>query len=256
MSIELLTPYWSSYIEPNLQSREISDPLGFRSAASQIARSLVPDLTQRTDSTRGFTLLLCGLDQATKGSGTSPTERFLRFERLIVLARVKTSRNTCALSGKEAAQRTLDAGAPFTLTQSILTRQLASGIWGKFRVASERLKLIESRGGTNPARSVLTQEGKNWVSSLKLDSQLKRDITNTINDGVTNEELLIRLGKCVFGKDDTPSNDENNCLTLAIEAAQGKNGALAHLRKEFDRLNKSDLTLSNLSPQKLTTHQQ
>ena len=54
-------PYWTSYLEGYDDGRETGDPLGFREAANQIARILVPGLTQRTRMTRGFTLLVLGL---------------------------------------------------------------------------------------------------------------------------------------------------------------------------------------------------
>ncbi len=258
MPVETLRPYWSSFIESDTVNREISDPLGFRSAANQIARILVPDLTQRTVTARGFSLLLLGLSQSSKRSDHSPDERFLRFERLIVLARTKQDKKGSMLAGKEAAQRILDGSVDgsYTLERSLLTRQLASGIWGQYRVASEKLGLIVSRGGRTPARSQLTENGRAWIKGLSLSEiSENRNITRAVTNGSADDELLEVISKTAIGSSDKGQDNECRLLKNAIEITQKTDGPLAKLRKEFEQLNPKSLTPNRLNGQNLTNKQ-
>jgi len=250
--LEGTSPYWSSYIEALPGSRDTGDPLGFREAAKQIARKLVPDLTQRTRRTRGFTLLACGLDASLRGSDIGPTERFLRFETLIVATRVKAegldNLANCLLAGKRGAARLLNRSEfQIPLSQRILTRQLASGVWGTYRVAAEKLELLQ-RGGSRPSNSRLSKTGKEWVERISnsWSQSLKSNVTRAITNGEVDIDLLNALGKTIFGQGDQARKDEASLLTSAIKSVQGTDGPLHRLRQIYDANGATMLSVTDL----------
>ena len=160
----------------NGATRETGDPLGFRSAAARSASALVPVVTLSAGATRLYSIF-CLLLNAAKTSSTqhvSIRDRFLRLERLWMLAVVRDSHNArdsrlrtgSVFSGGDAAGRLWEAGEPFDLDQPILTRQLSAGLWGRIRRPAAEFGLI-SGGGPGPEGWQLTAYGSELASAAR-----------------------------------------------------------------------------------------
>ena len=134
--------------------RESADPLGFRSVANSIARDLVPGLTNSTWLPRGYSLVCLGVDFAQAGDTPARrNDRYLRFERLFVLAAQLKNGDEHPYPGKRVAARLLgQPGERAPLDRALLSRELAGGMWSTYRRSAINLGLLRQVGrGAKPA---------------------------------------------------------------------------------------------------------
>lgn len=162
---------WSAIVDGS-GARESGDPLGIRVWANQVTAGLAPGLTNATTSVQGYGLLAAGLELFSKPGprkylqGLGPTEAWLRWERLWVLAQAAHAEHLPVKDvphwrGFRQAVRFVDLDSA-DLTMPFLGYQLSTGSWGAYRRSAGRWGLIDAtRGGraTSPADSRLTIHG-------------------------------------------------------------------------------------------------
>ena len=139
---------------------ETGDPLGLRAAAARWAPALVPVFTRQCSQLRRLSLFTLCLQVAgsSKFVDPDPKERFLRCERLWVLAHARDYKNGPTFAGIDAARHRLDVGEPYDISGPLLSSQLASGLWGQCRRPAAQLGFIIGRRG-GPERWRPTEHG-------------------------------------------------------------------------------------------------
>ena len=247
---------WSKVNREDEADRDTGDPLGFKACCHEVARILVPGLTQRTQLVRGFSLLALGLQKIQ--NRTDSTELFLRFESLIVGSQVryymaKKQNESTPFSGKEQAARLLQESDSYDLKKRLLTNQLAGGIWGSYRKASSYFGLIESRGGrsTSPSVTELTTKGKNLAEEAKCVLAQNFHLMKYLKEGEIPLDQLCALGMNL----DKPTDTEVKQLTETINEVDITNNHALRKLYEHWKHTSTTLTLNSLNPMKLTADQ-
>lgn len=134
-------------------SRRLADPLGLLPIWSRVARSLVPHLTAQTTRAAGFELLIALLDAYERPELEevrhllSRREFFLIGEQIAAHAvAARASDKGWPLPGRRGFDRW--AGAedyPLSLSIAVLLdNQAAGGLWGLYRGAAGRAKLLDA----------------------------------------------------------------------------------------------------------------
>ena len=151
---------WTESYQLMPTGHETGDPLGLRAAAARWAPQLVPIFTRQCSQVRQlsvFTLCLQVADSS-KFVDPDPKERFLRCERLWVLAHARDYNSGPTFPGIDEARRRLTAGEPFDISGPLLSSQLSSGLWGQCRRPAAQLGFIVGRRG-GPEQWRLTDHG-------------------------------------------------------------------------------------------------
>lgn len=241
---------WSAPITDFDGSRDTADPLGFRAFANQLARDLVPGLTQATWRTRGYSLLCKGLSlalDAHKNKGTNPVEVFLRFERLWVGAQRAVHGQAARWVGIRMADLLLEADL-YRLDRPLTTQQLYSGIWGAYRRSATALGLIQPQGRhSGPAGYALTSLGRGLADAANQAAfsarvQLAKHVTKP---SLATEFLrtLVPAGQ----PGHIPSKAEVAGLSAAMAIVdQACDRALHRLRRVYDDARGAELDLDAL----------
>lgn len=250
---------WSSPVTDCDGSRDTADPLGFRSFANQLARDLVPSLTQVTRRTRGYALLCKGLALAlaAEKKRADPVDVFLRFERLWVGAQRAVHGEKARWAGVRMAQILLNDGN-YRLDRALTTQQLYSGIWGTYRRSATALGLIQPQGRrSGPAGYRLTALGSEMTSAVTKAAFAERvHLTNHVSKASLPIEVLQSLIiKELPGHQ--ASEGEVEQLSEAMRAAdRAWDNALQRLRRAYDRSGTGSLDLSELDVTGLSDVQQ
>ena len=241
-------------------SRDTADPLGFRSYANQLARELVPGLTQVTWRTRGYSLLCKGLALAQRSAEAgeqNPVEAFLRFERLWVGAQRAVHGDRARWAGVRMASLLLSEDQ-YRLDRPLTSHQLYSGLWGAYRRSAVALRLIEPSGNrSGPAGYKLSMLGKELASAVTEAAFIaKVHLSKHIaKDSLPSESLRSFIVHEPPGE--LPSEREVQILSMAMRAADPEwDGALQSLRQAHDHGGNGSLELDTLVDQKLLTDTQ
>lgn len=246
MKLELT---WSRLVDDAETSRDTADPLGFRTFAGQLARDLVPGLTQVTNKARGFSLLALGLRWAREyvdAKELNPTEAFLRFERMWVGAQVLHHGPDTPFAGKRMASTLLKGSdESYPLTRPLTSTQIHSGLWGAYRRASVHFGLVSRGGGrrSGPTESELTPRGRRLAEALKKSSFKERVRWSSC---IGEEDVALARLEDIEREGHKPSKEEVSVLTEAfVETDRQVDHAMARLRRFFDA--EEDLSLDALA---------
>lgn len=206
---------WSGMADALTADRRTADPLGFRTAANAVARVLVPGLTQSTNHVRGFSLLTLGLQIATAPGGydgDTPDDRYLRFERLWVLAQADTPGRGRPLPGVKGALRLLDvtwpkqggkrgpgSGTGWLLLKVPLLQapELSSSGWGMYRGAAEDFGLIQrnNSGQARPGGRACTALGSELAQTVRTAVFPGLHIGRDVNDSAVGFATVAMIGE-------------------------------------------------------------
>jgi hypothetical protein len=128
------------------------DPLGLVPLWSKLGREVVGNLTTVTNSVRGFTTLLVGLELAEiirdelRGDAPPALDVFLRVEQLAGYARYRMHGGS-DIRGYRRVARRLNESRRIRISAAtehqILSNQKIYGLWGLFTVASRASGLLE-----------------------------------------------------------------------------------------------------------------
>lgn len=247
---------WSAPVTDFDGSRDTADPLGFRAFANQLARDLVPGLTQATCRTRGYSLLCKGLALALgaqKSKGVDPVEVFLRFERLWVGAQRAVHGEKARWVGIRMAALLLDKD-DYRLDRPLTTQQLYSGIWGAYRRSATSLGLIQPQGRrSGPAGYSLTALGTKLAEAVNKAAFSERV---QLGKHVTKLSLSMELLRALIEGErpgHLPSHAEVENLSAAMTIAdQACDNALHRLRRAYDDGGTGELDLGVLDGAELS----
>ena len=178
-------------------SRRLADPLGLLPIWSRVARGLVPHLTAQTTRAAGFELLIALLDAFERPEMeavrqfVSRREFFLIGEQIAAHAVAARARDKgWPLPGRRGFDRW--AGAedyPLSLQAAVLLdNQAAGGLWGLYRGAGGRAKLLDSALEA-PEESVaasLAAEG------TRLDNQALKELKTHVVAVTQSPERTVR----------------------------------------------------------------
>lgn len=245
---------WSAPVTDLDDGRDTADPLGFRGWANQLARDLVPGLTQVTWRTRGYSLLCNGLLLAQKleeKRDINPVEAFLRFERLWIGAQRAVHGKGARWAGVRMADVLL-ANDTYRLDKPLTSQQLYSGIWGGYRRSATALGLIRPSGHrSGPSGYELTKLGKDMASAVSKNgfSERSRLAEHILKPFLPVDVLRSLIPKKPPGQE--PSVPEVDLLSTAIQATDRlQDNALQCLRSAFDRRKRRPLELVTLAKEK------
>lgn len=245
---------WSAPVTDLDDGRDTADPLGFRGWANQLARDLVPGLTQVTWRTRGYSLLCKGLQLVQTlepKREVEPVEAFLRFERLWVGAQRAVHGKGARWAGVRMADVLL-ADDAYRLDKPLTSQQLYSGIWGGYRRSATALGLIRPRGHrSGPSGYELTKLGKDMASAVAKNgfSEKCRLAEHILKPSLPVDMLRSLIPKKPPGQ--KPSVLEVDLLSTAIQATDRlQDNALQCLRSAFDHCKRRPLELVTLAKEK------
>ncbi len=241
---------WSAAVSAFDSNRDTADPLGFRGWANQLARDLVPGLTQVTWRTRGYSLLCKGLQLAKdveEKKGKNAVEAFLRFERLWVGAQREVHGERARWAGVRMASLLL-AEDSYRLDRPLTSQQLYSGLWGAYRRSATALGLIQPSGRrSGPAGYKLTALGHELAGAVAKAALSERVhlATHILKDSLPKEVLKSLIQSEHPGEQ--PSKREVEILSSAMRSAdQSQDRALSRLRRVYDQQRSRSLDLDTL----------
>jgi len=233
---------WSEVSDLATGDRDTADPLGLRAIANRIADDLVPVVTQRVNSVRGFSLLCMGIlgDRHV----TDRRDSFLRAERLYVAAwTLLSQRRQDALwrpAGTTAARRNI-SDPTFFITRPILNQQLSGGVWGGYSRAAREIGFIT--GGRGFSTTQLTSSGRELGEEFRsqllshMRTPIGRPRVNTIStDQVREVSRRIR----------PPSRRERDAVSQALSNVD-RDRKLSKLYAQRDHVLRDDLDQSGLT---------
>ena len=151
---------WTRPQDPEAFGARTGDPLGLRVFVRHLAGRISPALTRSCGEVWGFGLLALGLQVV--GNGMDAERRFLRWQRLLVLAAIHEDAEEPGwrTGGVQRAQAHLAGTGAVSLDRELLTHERAAGIWGGYARASQIYGLIQQVGsGTGPGASMTTTTG-------------------------------------------------------------------------------------------------
>lgn len=141
-------------LDERAQVKGSRDPLGLVPIWSKFGREVVGNLTTVTNSVRGFTTLLVGLELADmlreqlRGEAPDIVDTFIRFEQIAGYARIKSHgdrdvRGYRRLSRRLSERRRIRVSAD--QEAQILSSQKTYGLWGLFMAAARASGLVVPR---------------------------------------------------------------------------------------------------------------
>lgn len=247
IGIELV---WSAPVTDFDGTRDTADPLGFRGWANQLARDLVPGLTQVTFRTRGYSLLCKGLllaQSVAERKQADPVDAFLRFERLWVGAQRAVHGEHARWAGVRMASVLLSEDS-YRLDKALTSQQLYSGLWGAYRRSATALGLIQPIGHrSGPAAYKLTTLGSELASAVTKAAFVEKV---RLADHILKESLQVDVLKSLIAQEppgNQPSAREVEILSKAMMVAdEAQDNALRRLRRSYDQRNRRRLELDAL----------
>lgn len=241
---------WSAPVTELDGSRDTADPLGFRGWVNQLARDLVPGLTQATSRTRGYSLLCKGLQLARSVADrypVNPVDAFLRFERLWVGAQRAVHEDRARWVGIRMASVLLDE-PDYRLDRALTSQQLYSGLWGGYRRSATAFGLIEPVGRhSGPAGCKPTARGSELAGAVTRAAFTERvQLANHIlKESLPKDFLTTLIAHSPPG--DQPDEHEVRILSSAIrDADRFCDRALQRLRQLYDQRGGEQLSLDSL----------
>lgn len=245
---------WSAPVTDFDEGRDTADPLGFRGWANQLARDIVPGLTQVTWRTRGYSLLCKGLQLVqtlAPRREVEPVEAFLRFERLWVGAQRAVHGKGARWAGVRMADVLL-ADDAYRLDKPLTSQQLSSGIWGGYRRSATAFGLIRPSGSrSGPSGYKLTKLGSEMASAITMAafSEKVRLAQHTVKKSLPVAVLRSLISRQSPGEQ--PSSLEVELLSRAMLVTdRSQDNALQCLRAVFDRRKRRPLELVTLAKEK------
>jgi hypothetical protein len=234
---------WSAAGEFEGAGPQTGDPLGLRVFIRHLGARISPALTRASTKVWGFGLLALGLRVA--GGGVGADRRFLRWQRLMVLAAVHQSVDNppWILGGVEGARTMVRAGTPVHLDRSLLAHERAAGLWGGYARASAMYEIIRSgpRGGGHG----LTAHGDDLASATARALGSRSDRLQRL---LTADEVDLGKLRLHFTTRHEPQLER---LSDALRASDTKlGGRLAGLWQQLeglDRRSPGDVDLTVLS---------
>ena len=236
---------WTTLRQLDPQGRTTGDPLGFRSAAARWTGRLVPVVTRSCCRVRQLSVFSLGLQISggTASTGREARERFLRLERLWVLAyrrdRAAGADGSAVFAGVQAAESRLLGDGPIDIATPLLASQLTSGLWGQCRRPAYQLGLIRGRGG-GPEGWRLTQRGEELAAATRAALDCAASPGHAVNvDAVSRDRLrdlfpvasdttehgsdeAACIGEALWWHDQLPGNDgEFRALHDSVDAFGG-----------------------------------
>jgi hypothetical protein len=142
------------------------DPLGIVPVWSKFGREVVGNLTTVTNSVRGFTTLLIGVELADmlreqlRMEAPPILETFMRFEQLAGYARVRQYKSADIRGIRRVTLRLNEGGTIRISAESgaqILSNQKTYGLWGLFTMPARSCGLLEK------GQSRLTPESRVFI---------------------------------------------------------------------------------------------
>ncbi len=172
-----------------------ADPLGIGPVWSNLARRVVPNLTNQTNRGEGFQLLVCAVDlyerhRADKGDAALPFRDFyIVLEQAFSHSAYRYGKlQRWRLPGSRVVRNT-SGHAKIGLGYQLLDAQFGGGTWGLYAAAAQRSRLIHM---DPPSLTPWAREAVRSGYGRRSLSTLERDLFRGVAKGVRDSHAIHR----------------------------------------------------------------
>lgn len=204
--------FWSALDLEGADGARSGDPLGLRVLIRHLGGRISPALTRSSTRVWGFGLLALGVRLA--GSGVDAERRFLRWQRLMVLASAyETSRSGdevdagWRVGGIARATKLVEQSPKVRLNRPLLTHERASGLWGGYARAAQMYGIVTpGRLGRGAFCTPIGEQLANATRSALRPNQQERRLLTIVNGRDGLEVDLAVLGLSLVDRGAMPSH--------------------------------------------------
>jgi hypothetical protein len=194
---------WSALDVEDAEGARSGDPLGLRVLTRHLGGRISPGLTRSSSRVWGFGLLALGLRLA--GPGGDAERRFLRWQRLVVLAAAYEAKQHAGaveadwrVGGIARATKMVERSTTVRLDRPLLTHERAAGLWGGYARACRMYGIVShgrlgSGASCRPPGNRLADATRSALRSHQQERHLRAIVAGTDESEVDLEALGLSL---------------------------------------------------------------
>lgn len=189
---------WVEPPELGTSSRLSGDPLGLRVFVQHLGGRISPGLGRGRANAWGLGLLCAGVDEVGQ-SGVRTEERFIRWQRLLILVALASEQPPhWKIGGLRRGRDWVEQGGPVPLDVPLLSDERSGGLWSAYARPARMYGLAQTLGSSGLRDHQLTDAGRRLARATRSAlgfraGRIRRVIEE--HDEVELSQVGLRLGE-------------------------------------------------------------